>query len=176
MAHSFGIGEIIAAAALVVAIVFGIPLIYSFVKDAKWNKSNREMEARIDEVKKSLVLHDLGNVNIVACLTSMEETILMYRAIFEEVAHCKNEKLEKANDLFYAQKKRVMKLIHHTGLTSSDGDKALRSSWALATEFGEADTLELMTTLEHLHNPGHSAIFRAHKIILSRRLGMFVER
>lgn len=130
----------------------------------------RDLEITVEALKATLIQTEIANVNIVKSLVCLEEAVSMQRAAFEEIAGSHGEQMDKAGDLFYVTRMKIMKLIHHSGLATSDDQSAVRSSWALATEFGEQDSLELMSNLERFRRPESLATFQQHRSILSRRL------
>jgi hypothetical protein len=130
----------------------------------------RCLESQVQSDRQMLAKFELANLNIVMSIICLEESISMQWAAFDEVTEHRNEKMEKANMLFQANRMRIMKLIHHSGLTVSEDESALKASWALATEFGDQDTLELMHNLERFRRSENLPTFREHKEMLARRL------
>lgn len=160
----------LAAVALIVAVVFGLPIAYSFFQQLRENKSVGEMQSALDHMKLSLKQSELGYDNIVSSLRSLAETVFIQRAVFEEISGSENEKLKRTDKAFFEQRQQFMKMVHHAGLAHPDDQIALRSSFALATEFGDLDTADLMAKLESLRLPINRAEFERHRRYLLHRL------
>jgi hypothetical protein len=146
-------------------------IVYVFVSNIKSKGSQlRDLDEGIAELRRRLGLYEAGNANIIDSLMSIEQTILMHRAILDEVTNIETPQMERARELLYAQRKQVMRLIHHSGLAHLDDSRALESSWALATEFGESETIQRMIGLEGYRKPANLKTFQEHREILTRRL------
>jgi uncharacterized membrane-anchored protein YhcB (DUF1043 family) len=148
-----------------VAIIVGVVILFIFARGLRRDERQaRAMERRIDELSQIVGQISAGNTNLVRSTMSME------RAVVDELGGQENEKAERAGQLLASQRKRDMKAMHHAVLSTADERQALRSSWALATEFGEDDTLGLMSDLERYRGRGSLAEFRMHREILAGRL------
>jgi hypothetical protein len=145
-------------------------IIMGFLYQLHRTMRHRELEARFGALNEMFVHFQGANKTIVDTMLAMEGAMSVQRAVLDEVVG-NNQKMEKASDLLHVQRSRVMKLLHHAVVANSDDPLALKSCWALATELGDEESLDLMVRMEPLRDPHHLLTFREYRSILEKRLG-----
>ena len=102
-------------------------------------------------------------------MSAIEENFSALWVISEESQRTGNLDVDRANIVISNYRKNMMKTIYHVGLFNSK-EVALRSSWLLATEFGDVGTLELMIQFEEFWDEENQTTFLEHRAILQERL------
>lgn len=162
--------DVIAIAALTISLLVGVPTAYSFFLEVWKRRKPEGVEKQLLELERLIGIYQIGSRSMVSCVSAVSETLLISHAIYEEMEGQNNAKLNRADPVFLEQRAQLVKLMHHARLAQSDDAVALSSSWALATEFGDADTVDLMTEIEGFRGPENLTLFRQHKRLLLARL------
>lgn len=160
----------IAVVGVIVALVFGLPVAYTFFQELRKNRALYKMQLELNAMKHSLAKYELGYGCAMSSLISLAEMAFIQRAVFEEVLSAGSDSLQLADRVLFDQRVEIMKSIHQTGLAHPDDQIALDSSFALATEFGDFDTIELMKKLESFRAAANLSEFERHRRFLKRRL------
>ena len=162
--------ELYLPAILVAACVTLIVLFYVLREVSKRDRALSGIDARLGELSREVGSHAKWRSTIVDAFVSLESYISVQQGISDELTTESGDRLNRASEALFSEKMKVMKLIHHSGLLNSDEEIALRSSWALATQFGDHESLQMMIELEAERKPESLAKFQSHRLVLERRL------